>query len=124
MKELIEFSEFIEIEKKLEIKIGNIISVDDVPKSSKLIKLTVDFGTEKRTVVTNIKPFLNVDENIGLLKTILGESISLVDKKFAFITNLKPVTIMGIESTAMILPGEIEKGLMISLKGGIGTKLL
>ena len=125
MKEVIEFSEFLEIEKKLEIKIGNIVSVDDVPKSNKLIKLTVDFGTETRVVVTNIKPLLKSDSEIAeSIKMILGESMSLVDKKFAFITNLKPVTMMGIESTAMILPGEIESGLIISVKGGIGTKLL
>ena len=58
MKNQIEFAEFLEIEKKLEIKIGKVTAVEDVPKSNKLIKLTVDFGSETRTVVTNIKPHL------------------------------------------------------------------
>lgn len=105
MKEQIEFSEFLELEKKLEIKTGKIISVEDVPKSSKLIKLTVEFGDhfneDNRTVVTNIKPNLGEDYKELLL-----------DQIFLFITNLKPVTMMGIESTAMILPGELPGNLI------------
>jgi methionyl-tRNA synthetase len=126
MKNEIEFSEFLEIEKKLEIKIGKVTNVEDVPKSNKLIKLTVDFGTETRIVVTNIKPLLNPsDESIvANLKTSLGMSQSLIDKRFAFITNLKPVRMMGIESTAMIMPGEIESGNVITIRGELGTKLL
>jgi len=94
MKEKIEFSEFIEIEKKLEIMTGTVISVEDVPKSSKLIKLDVRFGEEVKVVVTNIKP-------------LLGESYKekLNNKSFLFITNLNVTKIMGIESHAMILPG-------------------
>lgn len=111
MKDLIEFSEFLEIEKKLEIKIGKVTNVEDVPKSNKLIKLTVDFGTETRTVVTNIKP-------------LLTDPQSLVSLTFPSITNLKPVTMMGIESTAMIMPGEIESGNMVTVNGVPGTKLL
>ena len=59
MKDKIEFSEFLELEKKLEIKIGKVISVEDVPKSNKLLKLNVEFGEEVRIVVTNIKPDLD-----------------------------------------------------------------
>lgn len=127
-KEKIEFQEFLEIEKKLEIKVGKVTAVEDVPKSNKLIKLTVDFGTETRTVVTNIKPLLNPSDEtiITNLQTSLGFSMKIVDKSFAFITNLKPVTMMGIESTAMILPGEIELGKAITINGLVnpGTKLL
>ena len=125
MKNQIEFAEFLEIEKKLEIKIGKVTAVEDVPKSNKLIKLTVDFGNETRTVVTNIKPLLNPsDETVAAnLRTSLGMAMSIVDKKFAFITNLKPVTMMGIESTAMIMPGEIESGNVVTVNGTPGTKL-
>lgn len=126
MKNQIEFVEFLEIEKKLEIKIGKVTAVEDVPKSNKLIKLTVDFGSETRTVVTNIKPLLNPsDETVAAnLRTSLGMAMSIVDKKFAFITNLKPVTMMGIESTAMIMPGEIDSGNMVTVNGTPGTKLM
>jgi methionyl-tRNA synthetase len=123
MKELIEFSEFLELSAKLEIKVGKITEVEDVPKSSKLIKLTVDFGTETRIVVTNIKPLINECKSVPLG---LGISRSLVDKSFAFITNLKPVTMMGIESTAMIMPGEVELGKLAVIRATTepGTKLL
>lgn len=126
MKNQIEFTEFLEIESKLEIKIGKVTAVEDVPKSNKLIKLTVDFGSETRTVVTNIKPLLNPsDETVAAnLRTSLGMAMSIVDKKFAFITNLKPVTMMGIESTAMIMPGEIESGNVVTVNGTPGTKLM
>jgi methionine--tRNA ligase beta chain len=95
MKNKIEFSEFLDISSKLEIKAGTVKSVTDVPKSDKLIKLEVDFGEDElRTVVTNIKPSLGEDY-VDML----------TDKSLLFITNLKPVKMMGIESTAMIMPG-------------------
>jgi len=135
MKEQIEFTEFLEIEKKLEIKVGLITAIEEVPKSSKLIKLTVNFGfldraveTEEsmdiRTVVTNIKPILAA---IG--KTEEGGNdypwrSLLINQNFLFITNLKPVVMMGIESTAMILPGEIESRPIISVNGWSGTIVL
>lgn len=92
-KEEIEFSDFLEIEKKLDIRFGTITDTERVPKSSKLLKLTVDFGTEKRCVVTNI------GNRIPGPSYIQGE-------QFPFLVNLKPVTIMGIESTAMIIIAE------------------
>lgn len=114
MKDKIEFKDFLEIESKLEIKVGKVISVEDVPKSSKLIKLQVDFGDEVRTCVTNIKQHLNLNQL----------DHPLVDMSFLFVTNLKPVTMMGIESTAMILPGEIESGRMIITSSQPGVKLM
>lgn len=126
MKAQIEFHEFMEIENKLEIKVGKIISIEDVPKSKKLIKLKVDFGKDFRTVVTNIKPLLDSEDGHieANLRTFLGMSKSILNKNFAFVTNLKPVTIMGIESTAMILPGELESGFALTINGKVGTKLL
>ena len=115
MKDKIEFSEFLDASSKLEIKTGKIISVTDVPKSDKLIKLEVDFGEDTpRVVVTNIKPSL-------------GEHY--VDKlegySFLFITNLKPVKMMGIESQAMIMPGELENGTPVFVVNAKpGTKIL
>lgn len=113
MKDKITFSEFIELEKKLEIKSGEIKEVSEVPKSNKLIKLIVDFGDDDiRTVVTNIK-------------TALGESFKekLEGKNILFITNLEPVKMMGIESTAMIMPGELEKDILLTVSDS-GIKLL
>jgi methionyl-tRNA synthetase len=95
MKDKIEFAEFLDIQSKLEIKVGEIKTITDVPKSDKLIKLEVDFGEDQfRTVVTNIKPSLGED----YVSTLTG-------RRLLFVTNLKPVKMMGIESTAMIMPG-------------------
>jgi methionyl-tRNA synthetase len=112
MKDQITFTEFLEIEKKLEIKLGAVLDVVDVPKSTKLINLTVNFGPDDtRTVVTNIKPYLQ-------------DPTKLIGLSFLFITNLRPSKMMGIESQAMILPGEIELDKAITVNGEEGTKLL
>jgi len=111
MKDKIEYTEFLELQKKLEIKVGTVLLVEDVPKANKLIKLTVKFGEENRTAVTNIKQDLT-------------DPKSLEGKSFLFLTNLKPSIMMGVESTAMIMPGEIEKGNVITVQGQIGTNLL
>ena len=126
MKAQIEFHEFMEIEKKLEIRVGKIVSIEDVPKSKKLMKLEVDFGTEIKIVVTNIKPLLDPEDGQieANLRTSLGMSKSILHKNFAFVTNLKPVTMLGIESTAMILPGELESGSALPINGKAGTRLL
>ena len=57
--------------------------------SDKLLKLSVDFGEEKRTVVSGIKFYYTKEELTG--------------KKAAFVFNLAPAKIAGIESQAMIL---------------------
>lgn len=75
---------------KVEIKVGEIINASEVEGSDKLYKLDVDFGEEKnRQVLSGIKKFFEKDFLIG--------------KQFAFITNLEPRKMMGLESEAMIL---------------------
>lgn len=96
MKDKITFEEFLEIQKKLEIKVGFINLAERVPKSYGL-KLTVDFGDgDVRTVFTNIG------------KTY--DPTVLVGMKFPFITNLEPVEIKGVNSEAMILIGLTSDG--------------
>lgn len=96
MKEKIEFTEFLEIEKKLEIKYGTIKLAERINK--KMLKLTVDFDEENlRTVVTNIGNKVE-DENM------------FAELQFPFITNLAPATISGFESQAMIMIVEDEEG--------------
>jgi tRNA-binding EMAP/Myf-like protein len=99
MKELIDFSEFLEIEKKLEIRMGLITAVERINK--KMLKLSVNLGEEQpRTVVTNIGGKLNNPP-------MLTEQ-DLVGHQFPFITNLKPAVISGFESTAMIMVVEVD----------------
>lgn len=110
-KKQISFDEFIEIENKLEIKIGRIDAAENVPKSYGL-KLTVDFGNNDiRTVFTNIG------------KTFLPEQV--IGLTAPFITNLEPTTIKGVESQAMIMVGIGTEGQQqVGLDFiGVGTKL-
>lgn len=112
IKEEIDFSEFLEIEKKLDIRIGQVVRAERVPKSDKLLKLTVIFGikdSEEKTVVTNIGTTFEPDD-------LLGANIP-------FIVNLKPSKIMGITSEAMIIIGNSYDDLILE-KYPIGTKLL
>lgn len=112
MKKEITFEEFLEIESKLEIKIGLITEAEAVPKSYGL-KLTVRFGEDDvRTVFTNIG------------KTHLPEH--LIGLTMPFITNLAPSIIKGVNSQAMIMVGTGTEGQeQVGLDYfGIGTKLL
>ena len=94
MKDKIKFEEFIEIEKKLEIKAGRILESERIPKSNKLLKLKVQFGEndeDTRTVVTNLGNKYDPEYFVGIITL--------------FLTNLEPSTMMGVVSEAMILPG-------------------
>jgi len=98
VKPEITFDEFLEIESKLDIRIGTILDVERIPKSDKLLKMTVYFGSEERTVVTNIGDALT------------QPLIDLPGLKFPFIMNLKPSKIMGVLSEAMIMVVENNDG--------------
>ena len=92
MKPQIEFSEFLEIESKLEIRIGQVVAAERVAKSDKLLKLNVIFGINEQdeyTVVTNLGSIFEPDAFVGV--------------NFPFVMNLKPSKMMGITSEAMIM---------------------
>lgn len=77
--------------KKIEIKIGEIISAEQLEGSEKLLKLSVNFGEEDpRQVLSGIAPYFRDTQN-------------LVGKRCAFVTNLEPRPMMGLLSHAMIL---------------------
>ena len=80
----IPFSEF----QNLDMRIGKIVSVEDIPNSRNLYKIRVDFGEEERIAVAGLKNHYSPNE--------------LLDKKFAFILNLERRKVMGIESECMI----------------------
>jgi methionyl-tRNA synthetase len=81
---------------KLDLRIGTITAAERVPKTQKLLKLEVDTGIDKRTVVSGIAEFYNPEKIIGQKVTIL--------------VNLAPRKIKGIESKGMILMAENTKG--------------
>jgi methionine--tRNA ligase beta chain len=80
--------------KKIEIKIGKILSAEKVENADKLIKLEVDFGAEKRQIVTAMAEFYQPDYFIG--------------KSFPFITNLEYRTFKGVESQGMVMACNVE----------------
>lgn len=76
--------------KKVELRIGEILSVEKVENADKLLKLSVRFGEEVRQVISGIAAYF-------------PEPQILVGVKCAFATNLEPRAIRGLESQAMIL---------------------
>lgn len=83
--------------KKLDIRIGKILSAIRVEGTEKLLKLEVDFGGD---------PLIN--SGVGKLQIISGiaqyyAQDSLVGKEFPFVINLEPKTFKGIQSQGMIL---------------------
>ena len=81
---------------KVQLKIALVTACEKVEKSKKLLKLTVKLGDETRTVVS------------GIAHAYTPES--LVGKKLAMITNLKPAKLCGIVSEGMIVCAEDENG--------------
>mgnify|MGYP001497893472 CR=1 FL=1 len=81
---------------KLDIRTGTILTAERVPKTDKLLKLTVDTGIDKRTVVSGIAANYDPEKIIGQKVTIL--------------VNLQARMLRGIQSQGMILMAENSKG--------------
>jgi methionine--tRNA ligase beta chain len=94
----ISFDEF----QKLDIRVGKITEANQVPSARNLIRMIVDFGTEKRQAVA------------GLLQWYKPED--LVGKKCAFILNLQRRKLMGVESQCMIFAAEDDNGNVVVLQ--------
>ena len=77
---------------KMDIRTATILEAEAVPKTDKLLKLLLDTGIDKRTVVSGIAKYYNP-------KDIIGQQVCLL-------ANLSPRIIKGIESKGMILMSE------------------
>jgi methionyl-tRNA synthetase len=86
---------------KLDIRVGEIKSAEMIPKSNKLLKLTVDIGVETRTVLSGIAQQYAPEEVVG--------------KKVILLSNLQSRNMMGIESQGMILMSEDRDGKILFL---------
>jgi len=87
---------------KLELKAGTVTACEKVEKADKLLKLEVDLGTEKRTIVSGIALHYTAAEMVG--------------KQVIVVTNLAPRKMKGIESQGMILTAEDQDGKLQLLK--------
>lgn len=88
--DMITFDEF----KRMDLRVGEILTAEKVEGTDKLVKMEVDIGTEKRAMVAGVADVYSPEELAG--------------KKVIVIVNLKPAVIRGIESRGMLLAAEIE----------------
>lgn len=76
---------------KITVQVGTVLSAERVPETDKLLRLMVDFAEEggPRQIVSGIAPYVS-------------DAQLLVGKQLAFVTNLAPRTIKGLESNGML----------------------
>jgi len=92
LKATIQFDDFA----KLDLRIGTIVTAEKVEKADKLLKLEVDLGFEKRTIVSGIALHFAPEDIVG--------------KQVTVVANLAPRKMRGIESQGMILMAEDSEG--------------
>lgn len=92
MKETIQYDDFA----KMDIRTGTILTAEPMPKSKKLLRLTVDLGFETRTILSGIAEHFTAAEVVG--------------KQVIVLANLAPRPMMGVESQGMILMAENAEG--------------
>ena len=81
---------------KIDLRVGTILTAEKVEKADKLLKLSVDLGTETRTIVSGIALHFAPEDIVG--------------KQVTVVTNLAPRKMRGIESNGMILMAEDKAG--------------
>jgi methionyl-tRNA synthetase len=94
-KPVIQYEDFA----RLELRTGRIIAAEKIAKADKLLKLGIDLGSEKRTIVSGIALHFNPEAIIG--------------RQVVVICNLAPRKMRGIESNGMILMAEDSNGKLI-----------
>ena len=94
--EEISFEEF----KKMDLRIGKVLSVERLPRTNKLYRLSVDVGMEKPVqIVTGLVPYYKEEE--------------LKDREIVVIVNLKPAKLSGEMSYGMLLCAEKDGSVVI-----------
>ena len=83
---------------KMDIRTATVLEAERVPKTDKLLKLTIDTGIDRRVIVSGIAEYYSPEEMTG--------------KQICILANLKPRTIRGIESHGMILMAKQGDGSM------------
>jgi methionyl-tRNA synthetase len=87
--------------RKVSLRIGKVVAAERVPKSTKLLKLQVDIGTEQRQIVAGIAMKYAPEDMIG--------------KRVVIVANMKPAKLMGVESQGMVLAaGEEEVSALLT----------
>jgi methionyl-tRNA synthetase len=81
---------------KIDLRVAKVLLAERVKGTRKLVKMEIDLGTERRTIVAGIAEAYEVE--------------ALVGKSLVVVTNLQPVKVMGIESNGMLLAASPEGG--------------
>jgi methionyl-tRNA synthetase len=81
---------------KIDLRVAKVLTAERVPNSKKLVKMTIDLGSEQRTIVAGIAEAYEADALVGRHVTIVA--------------NLKPAKLMGIESNGMVLAASPDGG--------------
>ncbi len=79
---------------KLDLRVAKIISIEKIPKKTRIVKGLIDLGNEKRDVIIGGAEFYKPEE--------------LIDKLVIVIANLEPKKLFGIESNAMLLAADVD----------------
>ena len=83
---------------KMDIRTATVLAAERVPKTDKLLKLSIDTGIDKRTIVSGIAEYYSPEDMVG--------------KQICILANLQPKVIRGIESRGMILMAKQGDGKM------------
>ena len=97
---------------KVKLNVGKILEVKRVEGANKLYCLSVDLGSETRTIVSGLVPYYKEEELVG--------------KNVVVVTNLKPAKLRGIESNGMLLAagdGDVVKLLTVDGEVPIGSSI-
>ncbi len=89
-----------EVLAQIDVRVGLIVLVEDLPASDKLVKLTVDFGDHKRTIL------------VGMKKERQNPKAEIEGKQALFVINLEPKKIMGEVSEGMLFDIGYEDGIV------------
>ena len=95
-KEEVDFETFL----KLDIRVGKVLECEAVPKSKKLLRFTIETGSETRQILSGISSYYKPEELIG--------------KNVLFVANFAPRKMMGLESHGMILSAEYQDKLVVT----------
>ena len=87
---------------RLDVRVGTIVAVDDVPKSGKLVRLTVDFGDHRRTILVG-------------MKAERADPREVVGLQALFVVNLEPKRMAGGLSEGMLFDVGFADGLTPAL---------
>ena len=101
----LDFNDFM----KVELKVGKIVKVEDHPNADKLYVISLDDGSDGRTICAGIKEYYSIDELTG--------------KSVVFVANLKPRPLRGVTSQGMMLAADDGNGVvkLVTIDGDIST---